>query len=144
MKKLILLSLVVSVFVSYKQDNKLIIPNKWTYDLDEMIKQTDKNLEKLETKAQIMEAYKNTYLNTYKGVSYDFDKSGKMTWDDHGTIRKGTWGLSDNDSTIVIKTDTIEVSLKMLKISPKQIILQDNVVNTSPQFELSKPILKAN
>jgi hypothetical protein len=144
MKKLLSLSFVLIGFIACKSDPKVIIVNKWVYDLDEMYKVTEKNLAKLETRDQIMKSYKDVYLNTYKGVSYDLDKSGKLIWDDHGVVRNGTWGLADNDSTLIIKADSVEVNFKILELSSKKMVFQDNVVNTSPQFQLSKPILKAS
>ena len=142
MKKIIILLLSFAVISACNNEPKEVIARKWVYDLDEMYNVTNKNLEKLETREQIMKSYKDIYLNTYTGVSYDLDKSGKLVWDDHGIIRKGTWGLADNDSTLILKSDTLQVSYTILKLNSSQMIFKDNVVNTSPQFELSKPILK--
>lgn len=143
MKNLIVLVFALFSFVACKKEPKELIANKWEYDVDEMYKVTDKNLEKLETRQQIMKSYKDVYLNKYRGVSYDLDKSGKLVWDDHGLIRKGSWGLADNDSTLILTSDSIQVSFKIIKLTSNKMIFADNVVNTSPQFKLSDPILKA-
>ena len=142
MKKFSILLFSLFIISACKNEPKELIARKWEYDVDEMFKVTEKNLEKLETKEQILKSYKDIYLNKYRGISYDLDKSGKLVWDDHGTIRNGSWGLADNDSTLIIKSDSIQMSFKINSISSKQMIFTDNVVNTSPQFKLRDPILK--
>ena len=143
MKKLFVLTLIITSFVACKQERKELIAKKWVYDTDEMYKVTSKNLEKLEARDKVLEGYKTAYLDRYRDVSYTLDKTGKLVWQDKGVIRNGQWGLADNDSTLILDADTVKTSFKILKLTSSQMIFQDNVVNTSPQFELSKPILKS-
>ncbi|HMV23734.1 MAG TPA: hypothetical protein PKN57_02495 [Saprospiraceae bacterium] len=143
MKKLFVLTLIITSFVACKQERKELIAKKWVYDTDEMYKVTSKNLEKLEARDKVLEGYKTAYLDRYRDVSYTLDKTGKLVWQDKGVIRNGQWGLADNDSTLILDADTVQTSFKILKLTSSQMIFQDNVVNTSPQFELSKPILKS-
>lgn len=143
MKKLFVLTLIITSFVACKQERKELIAKKWVYDTDEMYKVTSKNLEKLEARDKVLEGYKTAYLDRYRDVSYTLDKAGKLVWQDKGVIRNGQWGLADNDSTLILDADTVQTSFKILKLTSSQMIFQDNVVNTSPQFELSKPILKS-
>ncbi len=125
-----------------KKDAKELLVNTWQYDTDQMYKITSEYLKDHPIRDTILKTYKGKFLDKYRNSSFKFETTGGFTWDDHGKKHTGSWAFTDHDSTIVTKTDTIEMEFNILELTKDKMVWDDHAKNTDPKFKLSKPILK--